>query len=1073
MKHHGIKSKVIYGFGCVVAIVSIQGIIELGHLRKIQAILADSCAASRSEATAAGAMMQSALDLRVAISKADQRAIEQGFSSLKVAWGRSYEATTLAKDLAQTEGMPNDAKIEESELSDLRKMQSDVAAMEQAWKAHIANPESPSPIEDIKTTFDQTIIRDIARYDAQSVREMEQSSVRAQELLQTSNLYLVFTTLGAVLVAALAGVFLARTILNPLRTLTRAAREVARGNLDARVQMERTDELGLLAQTFNSMLDSLRENVVTRDQLEGIITQRTRDLDQFFELSVDLLCIADFSGRFRRVNAAFTKVLGYPEKEFLDRPFFDFIHPDDLEKTRKVIDDFRDSGSPVLHFENRYRHMNGTWRMLSWQSVPIQESGVIYATARDVTDIQTAQQRLRESEEYNRTIVDSVEDCLKVLTLDGRISSISEHGHKLLEIDDFEKLLDSDWLSFWNGVDHEKARRALEQARSGMSGRFQGYCPTLRGTPKWWDVIVSPILGASGEPFRLLAVSRDISNQKRIEEELHQLNLTLQERVEHRTQELLAHERRFRLMVDSIRDYAIFMLGPDGTVATWNRGAERIKGYSGSEIIGKHFSCFYTLEDVTDGLPQRLLGQAAANGSIYQEGWRVRKDGSMFWAGVDLTAIRDESGDLQGFAKVTRDLTERRNADSALREALSTQTELTLKAQAGENAKSEFLAIMSHELRTPMHGILGYSELLAKSPNLEGENLNYAETLCHCSRSMLRILDDILDFSGAQSGMLQIEKQSFSPGTLLQDIQTLLAPAAEEKGLTLSVQISPRLPDPLIADPGRLRQILLNLVGNAVKFTSAGTISIEANRGGDSSRSTWEIIVRDTGKGIPDAMQHKIFEPFVQIDRGMSRKYGGTGIGLSIARKLAELQGGSLIARASETGGAEFVLSLPLEIAPKDSPREAPKNGSAPIRQLADQFPMQILVVDDDRINLKLMLTILRKLGYTAIAASDGAEAVEAYRQHKPDCVLMDLQMPEMDGIEATHHIRRIEMTEDLRPAFISALTANITAETRHVSLDAGMSTYLNKPIQLDRLAQMLEQAYRTLHSAEEIKTPA
>ncbi len=213
--------------------------------------------------------------------EADQRAIEQGFSSLKVAWGRSYEATTLAKDLAQTEGMPNDAKIEESELSDLRKMQADVAAMEQAWKAHIANPESPSPLEDIKTTFDQTIIRDIARYDAQSVREMEQSSERAQELLQTSNLYLVFTTLGAVLVAALAGVFLARTILNPLRTLTRAAREVARGNLDARVQMERTDELGLLAQTFNSMLDSLRENVVTRDQLEGIITQRTAILISF------------------------------------------------------------------------------------------------------------------------------------------------------------------------------------------------------------------------------------------------------------------------------------------------------------------------------------------------------------------------------------------------------------------------------------------------------------------------------------------------------------------------------------------------------------------------------------------------------------------------------------------------------------------------------------------------------------------------------------------------------------------------------------------------------------------------
>lgn len=1074
MKPYGIKRKVVYGFGCVVAIVSLQGMIELSHLRRIQGILADSYSASRSEAIAAKTMMQAALDLRVAIRKSDQIAIDRGFSSFKAALGKSYETTTMARDVALAKGTPSDAKIEESKLSGLRKMQTDVGAIEQSWKALIANPGSPGLIEEIKNTLDQVIIPDITRYDAQSVSEMEHSSVRARELLKTSNLYLVLTTVGAVLVAVLAGLLLARTILHPLRMLTDAAREVAKGNLDVRVGMERKDEFGLLARTFNSMLASLRENLVTRDQLEGIITRRTRELDQFFELSVDLLCIADFSGKFLRVNQAFTKVLGFPEKDFLDRPFFDFIHPDDLEKTRKVMEDFQTSGSPVMFFENRYRHMDGGWRTLSWQSVPIPESGCIYAAARDVTDIQTAQQQLLESEEYNRTIVESVEDCLKILTLDGRLSSVSEHGLKLLEIDDFEQLRDTDWLSFWNGADHEKAIRAVEQARSGTSGRFQGYCPTLRGTPKWWDVIISPIRGTSGDPVRLLVVSRDISRQKRIEEELRHLNLTLQERVEHRTQELLSNERRFRLMVDSIKDYAIFMLGPDGTVATWNSGAERIKGYSSTEIIGKHFSCFYTLEDVATGLPQRLLRQAATEGMVYHEGWRVRKDGSPFWAGVDLTAIRDESGDLQGFAKVTRDLTERRNADSALREALATQTELTRKAQAGENAKSEFLAVMSHELRTPMNGILGYSELLAKSPDLAGENLGYAETLSHCSRSLLRILDDILDFSSAQNGTLQIEKQSFSPGDLLHDIQTLLAPAAREKGLTLSIEISPRLPDPLIADPGRLRQILLNLVGNAVKFTSAGTITVAANRGGDSSRSTWEIIVRDTGAGIPDAMRHKIFEPFMQIDRGMSRKFGGTGLGLAIARKLAELQGGTLIARTSEIGGAEFVLSLPLEIAPKESLPGLPKNGSDPISQLADQFPMKILVVDDDRINLKLMLTILRKLGYTtAISASDGAKAVAAYLQHRPDCVLMDLQMPEMDGIEATHEIRRIEMAENIRPAFISALTANITTETRHVSLDAGMSAYLNKPIQIERLAQMLEQAYQTLHSSDKITASA
>jgi PAS domain S-box-containing protein len=569
-------------------------------------------------------------------------------------------------------------------------------------------------------------------------------------------------------------------------------------------------------------------------------------------LSLDLLCIADFSGKFRRVNLAFTKALGYAESEFLDRPFFDFIHPDDLEKTRTVMEGFQAAGSPVRHFENRYRHLDGCWRTLSWQAIPIPESGIIFAAARDVTDIQLAQRGLRESEEYNRIIVESVDDCLKVLTLDGRVSTISENGRKLLEVDDPGQVLNTDWLASWNGADHENAVRAIEQARSGQSGRFQGYSPTWKGTPKWWDVIVSPIRGLSGEPIRLLVVSRDISKQKEIEEALLNLNSTLQERVEDRTHELLVNERRFRLMVDSIRDYAIFMLGPDGTVATWNSGAERIKGYTSEEIIGQHFSCFYTLEDISDGLPQRLLRKAATEGTSYHEGWRVRKDGSLFWAGADLTAIRDESGDLKGFAKVTRDLTERRNADDALREALALQTELTRKAQAGETAKTEFLQMMSHELRTPMHGILGYSDLLVSSPDLTADNRAYAETLSHCSRSLLRILDDILDFISAQNGILHIEKRSFSPRDLLQEIQTLLTPAASEKGLAFATVISPRLPDPLIADPGRLRQILLNLVGNAVKFSPSGTITLEAKRGEDSSKSTWEIIVRDTGMGIPD-----------------------------------------------------------------------------------------------------------------------------------------------------------------------------------------------------------------------------
>ena len=678
----------------------------------------------------------------------------------------------------------------------------------------------------------------------------------------------------------------------------------------------------------------------------------------------------------------------------------------------------------------------------------------------------SAQDKLRLSEQYNRSIVESSQDCLKVLTLDGRLLSMGEKGQQLMAVEDFLEIEGRDWPQFWDPEYREAAREAVSEARMGGTGRFQGVCRTMKGELKWWDVQISSISDVNGNPRRLLAVSRDITIQREIEEQLREMNSTLEEKIQRRTSELVASEERFRLMIEQLQDYAIFLLDPSGIVATWNAGAERFKGYEAAEIVGRHYSCFHQFEDIQGGLPERLLAEAISTGRVRHEGWRMRKNGSRFWAEVTLTAIRDATGELRGFAKVTRDLTERRDADIALQQSLETQRELTRKALAGQKAKSDFLATMSHELRTPMNGVIGYADLLARSTDLRGPNREYADILVQSAQSLLRILDDILDFSGLEAGSLKIENGVFSPRRLINDVQLLLAPAANRKNLEIEVNISQGIPSAMVGDAGRIRQVLLNLVGNAVKFTETGsvTISLDPTEGGRE----WKFQVRDTGPGLSPHQHEAIFEPFVQADSSSSRRHGGTGLGLAISKKLVELMGGSLSVESALGEGCTFTLMLPLKTISGPSRQEIVAE-MLEDEEFASRYPLKILVVEDDPVNLKLILTLLRKLGYDPLAASNGVEGVAKFREYHPQCILMDIQMPEMDGIEATKAIRGIEAATESRRVFIAALTANTNESDRQRCFDAGMSSHLNKPLRRSHLYSALMEASTSANAGDHI----
>jgi PAS domain S-box-containing protein len=364
-------------------------------------------------------------------------------------------------------------------------------------------------------------------------------------------------------------------------------------------------------------------------------------------------------------------------------------------------------------------------------------------------------------------------------------------------------------------------------------------------------------------------------------------------------------ERLYQLLVSNVADYAIFALDSTGHVITWNTGAKRIKGYDPEDIIGQHFSKFYPQEDIDSGKPTWELEVAAREGRLEDEGWRLRKDGSRFWANVIITALRDETGTLVGFAKVTRDLTERRAAEERAIE----DARRVAEAEAADRAKTEFLATMSHELRTPLNAIGGYAELLAVGigGKLSEEQRLYVDRIERSQQHLLAIINDLLDFGRIEAGGVAYDIQPVPLTTIVDAVELMVEPQAVKRNLTLERQACAAAAIAL-ADGARIQQILLNLLSNAVKFTPAGGRIMVSCEGLDG-RVT--ITVRDTGIGIPADKLEAIFDPFVQVGRSLTTSHEGAGLGLSISRNLARAMGGDLTVESTVGQGSTFRLILP------------------------------------------------------------------------------------------------------------------------------------------------------------------
>lgn len=536
-------------------------------------------------------------------------------------------------------------------------------------------------------------------------------------------------------------------------------------------------------------------------------------------------------------------------------------------------------------------------------------------------------------------------------------------------------------------------------------------------------------------------------------------------------EQLRQSEERFSILVEGIKDYAIISLDKDGYVTSWNRGAQQIVGYQTNEIIGHHFSKLYPAHAIENHFPEKELEIAQTTGRFEDEGWRIKKDGTKFWANVIINPIYDRIGQLVGFSKVTRDMTERKIAEqklSQLNEELEARVlertkalqQALAAAEEASHAKSSFLANMSHEIRTPLGVVLGYSELLMDSKINPSDKENFMTTIKRNGEILSNVINDILDLSKVEIGKLEIEKMETPLSDILIDITSLLELKAKEKSIQLSVSFKDSIPKKIKTDPLRLRQILINIIGNAIKFTEHGSVEVKLMMiKTESASPKLAFVIKDTGQGISADQEKKLFQPFSQADISTRRRFGGTGLGLILSRHLAELLGGNVVLTESSLGkGSTFTITIdpgPLAEASnnaEDNPHPSRFINTMPLTTTRIDG-VQILVADDSTDNQILVSRILNLAGAQVETVDNGQMAVDKVQQKKYDVVLMDLQMPIMDGYEATKQLRKAGYYLP-----IVALTAHALKEEREFCLKSGFDDHVSKPIDRNTLIDSIHR---------------
>jgi PAS domain S-box-containing protein len=640
-------------------------------------------------------------------------------------------------------------------------------------------------------------------------------------------------------------------------------------------------------------------DLTSRKEAEEKLRQSEESLGATLYSIGDAVLAADEHGRVTRINPVAEKLTGWSEREAIGRPLdevFAIIDEDTRAKAPNPVHRILAEGVVVgLANHTALISRDGTERPIADSGAPIRDARGVTRGAvlvfRDVTEERRAEEALRRSqeevrlsEERLRATLYSIGDGVLATDEQARVTRINPVAERLtgwLE----KEAMGHPITEIFNIVNEDTRARAVNPVTrvlaEGVVVGLANHTALISrdGTERPIADSGAPILDARGAPQGAVLVFRDITAERRAEEALRQ------------------SEERLRQMIASVRDYALFMLDPSGHVASWNPGAERIKGYREQEILGEHFSRFFTPEDVASGKPTRELEIAESQGRFEEESWRVRKDGSRFWANIVIAPMRDSSNGLGGFVKVTRDLTERRKAEEErLRLA---------QAQEAIRFRDEFLSIASHELKTPVTALqlqlVGIHDQLA---GIDAPVEKKVERARRVGDRLAQLVEALLDVSRIATGNLTLNFEVFDLNDAVREITERLRNSAEKAGCELSCCLS----DPIHGKWDRLRveQILMNLISNSIKYAAGTPIDASASRENDVAI----LKVQDRGPGIPEGDLSRIFERFERASS--ARHYGGMGLGLYVAHEIAEAHGGTIIASNMPGGGACFTVRLPL-----------------------------------------------------------------------------------------------------------------------------------------------------------------
>ena len=1089
----------------------------------------------------------------------------------------------------------------------------------------------------------------------------------------------------------------------------------------------------------------LNRSDARRTKAERDLRASEKQFRTLLESTPDAMIITDREGRMVFVNAQAQALFGYAREELLGQAVEKLVPHDARGRHREhraafaAVPQMRQMYAASLDCRGLRKDGGVFVADISLNSIQTPDGPRVVSTVRDLTARKLAETALRESEARFRQLADAMPQIVWTAGPDG---NVDYHNQRWCDYTGLTR--EESRNSGWQPVLHPDDLAHCMERRTRALAAGEAYEIEYRlrraadQTYRWHLGRAAPVRNRDGGIVRWFGTCTDIDDYKRAEQEIRgawleikSLNGTLERSVRERTLQLRNSEELFRNLVEGVKDYAILMLDPQGCVTSWTEAAGRLKGYSSAEVLGTNFARFFTAGDIARGHPEDVLRAAALNGGFEEQGWRVRKDGSRFWAEVSITAMRDDTGRLRGFSNITRDITERKESDEKIRQSeekfralmesapdavvitdgqgtialMNAQAEIMFgyqrqemlgqrveilipasarigharhcegygrsagarqmgiglqlnglrkngeefpvevslspirtaqgswvaaavrdigerklverqlviarqRAEEANRAKSEFLAAMSHEIRTPMNAILGMSDLLSET-SLNDAQRQYVQVFRRAGSSLLNLINNILDFSKIEAGHFDLEQTEFQLRELVDQTIELVAPKAHAKGIALVARFSPNVPNGFAGDPTRLRQVLINLLGNAIKFTETGEVVLTVREPPEGTAGQLEFLVSDTGIGIAKEQLETIFEAFSQGDCSTTRKYGGTGLGLAISRKIVERMGGTLSVATEVGKGSTFRFSVPLRLAPE--PREEPPvavrdfhgqraaiidgnitnrvilrktlgawgietgeyassedalanltgapSGQCPysfiivdgrvdrradgglppidgfetgarIQAIFPDLPMVMLSSDDrpgdearcrengfsgyavrpvSRAGLHQLISKALECSRTKVAgpagqpepggsggmahgrclrvlvaedSPDNRLLVQLYMEGSPhsltfvehggeavdqaacgefDVVLMDLQMPVMDGLTATRAIRAMELGRGTRAVPILALSANARPEDIESSLEAGCTAHLSKPISKRRLLAAFDEYAKAL----------